>query len=190
MINNNSDLLIALSHGSVEAFDTLFMSFYPKVKKYLEGFIHDHQETENIAQDIFVELWKNREKAFQIKDFDSYLFICARNGAISYLHHTLKQESFTEVANAKSYDSADYEIMFDEILTIISKEMDEMPPRQKQVFYMNKIEGISTEEIAARLGISKRSVENYLYASVAKIKKVISAYFVLYIIIKTIFLNN
>ena len=174
--NGEYELLESLSKGNSKAFDIIFISYYPKVKKYINGFIHDEVEAENISQDIFMRLWDNRSNAKNIMNLNSYLYMISRNESLKVIAKSIKYKDISEVANIYNPESTDNDTFYNELLDVIQHEIDKMPERQKQVFEMSRRDGMSNDEIAKTLNISKRTVEKHICNALTDLKKVLLIY--------------
>lgn len=128
---------------------------------------------ENIAQDLFVNIWIDKEKLLNINSPDSYLFICTRNAAIQHL----KKKKITDGFNISEVygigeNYTEEEVFLEELQTIISEEIEKMPPQRHQVFVMSRFQGKSTKQIALELNISPRTVEKHLSAALKTLRKI------------------
>ena len=170
------ELLESLSEGDSKAFDILFISYYPKVKNYINGFIHDKVESENISQDIFMRLWDNRRNAKNITNLNSYLYMISRNASLKVITKSLKYKDISEVINIYDPESTDNDTFYNELVDVIQHEIDKMPERQKQVFEMSRRDGMSNDEISKTLNISKRTVEKHICNALTDLKKVLLIY--------------
>lgn len=83
----NITTIEALQHGDHQAFEKVFLGYFDKVKYFLNGLLRSEADAEELAQDIFVNLWQNREAIDPQKSFNTYLYTIARNTALNYLKH-------------------------------------------------------------------------------------------------------
>ena len=166
-----------LANGSHEAFDVLFTRYYPVVKSFLAGFIKDEDMASDMAQDIFFKVWINRETIAQVTSFKAYLFRMAKNLIFDYYEHNAIKEKYDhrQQQEARNYYSGliEEELYARELSLLIDITVDKMPLQRKRVFTMSRKDGFSNDEIAQRLHISKRTVENHITQALNDLRKII-----------------
>jgi DNA-directed RNA polymerase specialized sigma24 family protein len=82
-----------LSLGDEDAFDAVFIEYFPKLKRFIRGFVNRDEDAENIAQNIFMTLWIRRETLINVMDLNSYLFTMSKNAAYHHLQDSMKIKS-------------------------------------------------------------------------------------------------
>ena len=181
---NDTIALAALAGGSEAAFDALFASYYPKVLQFVGQFCRDRSEAENIVQELFMNLWIRRASLASVASIDDYLFISARNAAIHYVKRSLVTCSSDDAArNVVSDDvPGDMKLCYDELYSFVMREIESMPEQRRRIFVMSRVDGLPNDEIARRLGISKRTVETHISLAIAHLRKLLPAIVVLTLI--------
>ncbi len=161
MADDSRILLESIAAGDTEAFATLFRRWYPKVKVFLVRFINDEKIAEDLAQDIFVRIWTFGPALNEIKRFDTYLYKMTRNAALNYLRD---RKVGLNVMDLSLMDDADTEGIYykQEKILVMRMLVEKMPPQRQKVFKMSRQNGLSNDQIAEILGISKKTVENHL----------------------------
>lgn len=146
-------------------FDNIFFRYYPKTCAFINNIIHNANEAEDLSQEIFTTILERKISLPEIHDIDSYLFISARNAAHHYLRKKNEQHRVVNDDNTIAYKKADDDLIATELKEFIDRFLDTLPNQRRQVFEMYAKEGLSTDEIAKVMDISKRTVENYIYAT-------------------------
>lgn len=174
--------LQAIANGSTEAFEWLFMQYQPRLLNFLTGLIHDKEASRDMSQDIFMMLWRDREKLRVVNSFSSYLFQIARYMAYDYFDKLAVSEKYADelLQNPELGESDEEQFFVRELQSLINQTVDQMSPQRQRVYRMSREEGLSNEEIAQRLDISKRTVENHLTAALAILRKVLYLYIACY----------
>ena len=174
----------ALQNGDHKAFEEVFLTYFDKVKYLLTGLLRSESDAEELAQDIFVKLWINRQSIDPGKAFTTYIYTIARNTALNYLKHKLVEENFRNSFNDLDVEEADSsdEILFaKEISLLVEMTVCRMPVQRRKIYQMSREKGISNNEIAEELGISKKTVENQISLALQEIKRVISAFLIFFV---------
>ena len=124
---------------------------------------------------IFLSIWKDKEKFSKIDAFGSYIFKMAKNIVCNYFDHVVVDEKYVaeQLARPHVFDSSEDLIFARQLQDLIDITVSQMPPQRKRIYVMSRVEGMSNQEIATKLKINKRTVENHLTAALADIRKVI-----------------
>ena len=170
----SSRLLKELSEGSRTAFDWLFIRYQPKVVAFLKACTGDEEQARDIAQDIFFNIWKDRAKLSEVRSFEGYLFQMARFSVYNYYDHLDVVKKYVEEGKTRSEvtDAGPEEKLKErQIRARIAETVRSMPQRRREIFVMSRWGGYSNDEIAERLNISKRTVENHLTAAQSVLRR-------------------
>ena len=152
-------------NGDQTAFELLFRFYYPGLVTFVAHIISDRDEAEEIVQDFFVNLWTGRKNIQKSTSLKSYLFVSVKNRAFNYL----KKEQIKEktLCQLKELVEKDYLYQPDifvesELQQQIANAMEKLPERSREIFMMSRFKGISNDEIATQLELSKRTVETQI----------------------------
>lgn len=176
----------AVSKGDEQAFESLFLHYFPRIKGFISGILQNEEEAEDISQDIFVSMWQNKDRLTDIENLNAYLFRMAKNTVFRHIERSLLFRDYQQQqAERSSFSSANNETIEEEIYAkeleyLISVAVEKMPSQRKQIYKMSRMEGLSNDEIAERLVISKRTVENHLTLALADIRKLIGIFIITY----------
>lgn len=166
-------ILQDIAAGSSKAFRTLYSQWEPTLSSFIFQVTRSKIITAEIVQDVFLKIWMTRESLVEVKDFKAYLFVISKNRAINAL-----KKSLAELEKMKKYAS---EVPFNEQpedddndqlpFTLIDEAIDQLSPRQKEIFLLHRHERYSYREISEQLGIGKESVKTHLSLAVKSIKQ-------------------
>lgn len=174
-MNNEKDTLQQISEDSETAFRELFDYYYPKVIVFLRAIMDNEDDVKDIAQNIFVKIWSMRKILPEIRSFGGYLYRTCRNAAIDWCKRANVSLPLTEGYDEISSESmTDDEFMARETDRQIEYLLGRMPERRRQIFIMSRREGLSNSEIAEKLNISKKTVENHLTTVLKELRKIYS----------------
>lgn len=172
----DESILDGLKRRDVGAFKKLFEELFSLVRYYALKITKDDPEAEDIAIQALSKFWQNDMKDFDsMKKVRNHLFKVARNSSIDYLRrqkriHTHHQEIATLTTEEEEFllDHAAYEV---EMLNVLYKEIEKLPPRTQQIFKMVYIHSIPQKDVAAELGISVNTVYRLCSEAIQKLKK-------------------
>lgn len=160
-IDNEEEILTQIAGGSQQAFARLFHGYVNQAGRIVYTIVGSREQTEEILQDIFIKLWKDREKLTSVKQFNAYLFILLRNHTLNYLTSLAaerkKQEQYALFAQKQEDKAPGYP---DNRLDMLDKAIDALPMQQKTVFLL-RAQGYRNPEIAHRMNLSTDSVKKY-----------------------------
>lgn len=178
------NLILQIQQDNEHAFKQLYQAYYIRVVTFITGIIKKHDIAEDLAQDVFVNLWINRKTLDATRSLQNYIFVSSRNAAINYLKKEMvfSSEPLEAQADVVSTGNVVEDTFFaKEIALLIEMVVSEMPGQRQRIYRMNREQGLSNEEIADRLGISKRSVENQVGLALKEIREAIAAYLIIWL---------
>jgi RNA polymerase sigma-70 factor (ECF subfamily) len=132
------------------------------------------EDAEEIVQETFLKIWENRENYWEEYPFESLLFRIARNTSLNYARKKVNRKVFEDHLNfftEVSESAADQYILFKETQSIIDTILNGLPPKQKEIFLLQKVEGLSRQEIAGKLGISVITIDHQLFKANRYVKE-------------------
>lgn len=176
--NNETELVRYAASGDATAFAALFRSYKDKLYGFLLKATGAPEMAEDIIQDIFLRLWKNREKLPAIVHFEGYIYQMARNQVINSLKRMAKEtfilEELVKTCEAVRTDAED-RLNVHEVNRHLHSALEKLTPRQKLVYTLSRDKGLKHEEIARSLGISPSTVNNHLIEALRLIRQQLSA---------------
>ncbi len=171
----SAETLYNLQQGDAKAFEEVFLFYFNKIKIFIAAYIKSDSEAEELAEDLFVNLWVNRKAIQPEKSFNSYMHTMARNEALNYLRHKKVVQSYeSQVLLNDCGECTDEELIARETSLLIDMAIDRMPEQRKKIFQLSRQQGLKNEEIAILLNTTKRNVESQLSLALKEIRQAIS----------------
>lgn len=169
-----ADLFTAVAAGDERAFGQLFARYHGKLAAFVRKFTRNESMAEEVVQDVFLKIWQQREKLPEIRNFDTFIFVLARNHTYSLLRKVLAEQEKIErwasemqndAANISTIDSDDAQLNA-RYQQLLNEAIAKLSPQQQKVFILRKQEGLQYKQIAAILGLSPETVKKYLETAV------------------------
>jgi len=180
MIEEEKKLLEKVKNADTLAFKKLFHNYYDSLFRFVIYKTKDRDLAEDIAQETFLRVWKNREKITPDKSFFSLIARISTNLCYDHFRHTeVRNRHKNQIPDfAKShYDNpqamTDLEILQEKIQELVNKEL---PEKCRNIFLLSRIEGKTNAEIADVLSLSIRTVENQIYRALKILRKYLKNY--------------
>jgi RNA polymerase sigma-70 factor (ECF subfamily) len=154
--------LIRISENDEEAFSLLLLNFWNKVYTQALTYLKSSVTAQELTQDVFIRLWTNRNALAGIDNFAGYLFIMTKNEVLSQLRKKRNQPETPDETLPEEVWIPDQQLQYKQAYAIIINGIERLPPVRKQVFKMSRNEGLSYDEIATRLNISRNGVKDHI----------------------------
>lgn len=171
---NEKELLEAITNGNEIAFKTIYDAYFKKLSAYLYKLCKSNDVTEEMVNDVFLKIWKNKSSLNHIESFEAYLFTMARNKAIDYLRKLAKDTNLiTELTTQiqESHNEIEEKLDATALKNLIEQSLAQLSDQKRKIFKMSKEEGYSHDEIAAEMQLSKSTVKNHLSETLKHLKK-------------------
>ena len=150
-------------------------AYQDKVIRFISLFVHNDQECEELASDVFVSLWTNRQKLADVDDFDSYIFVMAKNRALNHLRkgkaELIDLDSFQVDAFHNTETTPESIYISQEEVEILNAAINELPQKTKMAFHLVRENKMKYKDAAEILGVSIKTIEKQVAAAVAKLKE-------------------
>lgn len=182
----------ALTDQADIRFEDIYLSYFSKMKHFAQEYVILEEDAENIVQDVFTELWEKREMLSMPINLIAYLFTTIKNKCLNHLRHKtivnetanlLQEEYFLTLRmNLNSLEAFDQNLFSEQdIEQIITKALNTLSPKCKEIFIMSKIEGKKQKQIAAELNISINTVETQIGIAYKKLRVELKNYMPLFL---------
>ena len=172
-------LLFDFQTNPDEAFQRVFDAYYSLVCSQIYKVLGQPSDVEDVAQEIFYELWKKRHQLEIKSSLPAYLKKMAHTRTLNFIRNKKMRwkESDEVLANEPSNDSSmDERLAHEELDQLITQTVNELPPKCRTVFALSRYEELSNKEIATKLDISIKTVENQITRALKGLKSAISHY--------------
>ncbi len=172
-------VVIKIKEGDIGAFEKVFRQYYEPLCRYAATFTKDIDASEEIVQELFYTLWKERAGLHVFLSLKSYLYRSVRNNALQYLEHLdvrlryrekVMHEPAENGINTTPLENLEYK----ELQKQIAGLLDSMPERRRRIFSLHRFEGKTYPEIARQLSVSVKTVEAEMSKALQAFKQITS----------------
>lgn len=162
--SSDQELIEALRRGDEQAFTTIYNTYWYRMFLVAYRKLQHREVAEELIQDIFTRLWKEREKAVIIR-LDYYLFSAVRFEVIDYIRTFGPRNEYLAYYQsfAESQDqSTENTVAFNELSESIDRGLEALPEKTREVFKLSRIENWPVSKIAAHMQLSEKAVEYHI----------------------------
>lgn len=172
-------LLQLTAAGDRQAFSELYKEYLHQLYRFVYLFTKSKEETDEIIQEVFVNIWEKKEKLTGVESFRNYVYTAAKNRVLSNVRHLqVRHKVFTEIRRTKEQagENTANDVAYREYYRVVKEAIDKLPPRRQLIFRMNIENGLSLDEISEKLGISKNVVKKQLYTALEFVRHYLTKY--------------
>ncbi|AHW60272.1 RNA polymerase sigma-70 factor, ECF subfamily [Draconibacterium orientale] len=190
---NNEKLINRFIDGDKTAINDLYTEYSPRLYRFAMAYLKSESEVLDIVQEVFVNVWVNRNKLKKDSNLDAYLFTVAKNTIVSVFRKKLSEKDYLEhLKNKTITNSIDTESQFNynQLSDKLNDLVEQLPPQRKKIYQLSKEQGLANKTIAAELGISVKTVEDHLSKASKFIKKHLTEYGFLALLFIDLFINS
>lgn len=181
MSREESFILQRMIKGDENAFKYFFDLYYDDLCNFVNTYLRDEILSEDIVQNIFIFLWENRNSIPYDCSVKSYLYSASKNKSLNHLRNARKRNRIVEDLFSGpvrlSDEKPDLFLEFDEMKRILTNAVDVLPSKCREIYHLSRNEGLTNQEIAQKLRVSVKTVENQMTIAIRKIKAFLLPYY-------------
>lgn len=185
------DLVERLKRGDLEAFDMIYDMYAGRLYAFSIRYLKSPDEAGELVQTVFLKVWEKHKRLDANLSFRSFLFTIAYNEICrsfrrkSYLRKYIGEAvRDANRSDTSPEDNSEYHSLLSEVEKIIAS----LPEKQRKAFIMCKIDGMPAKEVAAGLGLSPGTVDNYVSSTIKTIRKMMTGESLAVILFTSLFL--
>jgi RNA polymerase sigma-70 factor (family 1) len=175
----DEELMLEIKAGNMLAFDILYKKYSKRLYKFAFSILKSDEESENIIQDVFLNLLENRQSVVKDSSVKYYVFSIVHNSAISLIRKKARTTQFIEYLRLHqnlNQDPVNVEFEYNELKDRLDRIVNRLPERQKEVYILHNVEGLRYQDIAKRLKISENTIENHMSRALKTIREKLGTY--------------
>ncbi|MBL6444802.1 RNA polymerase sigma-70 factor [Fulvivirga sp. 29W222] len=167
-----------MQEATRQEFETLFHAYHKELCELAYNIVGDADEAKDIVQDVFLKLWKNRDKLDFQQQIKHYLFKATSHTSLNHLRSSKKivkldqNTAIEEVVSPVQTEPTNNH----ELEVRVREAIDKLPPKCKTIYLLSRQEGMKYKEIADVLELSHKTVENQMGIALQKLREELKPY--------------
>jgi RNA polymerase sigma-70 factor (family 1) len=169
----NSNHIQQLIAGDEAAFDLIYEAYSSKVYRLAFRFLKDGQQSEEIVQECFINLWTSREKLNAAGDIWLYLYVIAKRLSLNSLRQMCQSRQLSDnLVNhiATVHNDTEEDLLVSDLEQFTERIINKLPRQQQLIFRLSRVEHLTHKEIADQLQISPNTVKNHMVEALKTLK--------------------
>jgi len=162
-------LLARLKQGEESAFTAIYDRYAEELYKYSWNILQNEEECKDAVQEVFVWLWANRSR-LKVIELKYYLLAAVKYKLIRVIQNSKRRDQILAYRPIIQSNSITESVEVKELLNIIQEFTKNLPPRAREIFHLSRNEYLSNREIASKLQISEKTVENQMTITLRKLR--------------------
>jgi RNA polymerase sigma-70 factor (family 1) len=175
---NDAYLLTLMEQDDERAFTALYNRYWQKLFSVSYNRLKDISSSEDIVHDVFASLWANRHDN-QINSLENYLATATKFQVLSKIKKLERERNHCQSINATPVISIcdESRLHHKQILQLVEKEVERLPEKCRLIFNYSRRNGLPSKEIAEKLNISPKTVDNQLHKALKQLKMITKSLF-------------
>lgn len=178
-------LIKELKNRNQTVFDYIFINYYSSLCAFANKYLESRELAEDVVQDFFVNFWIEGSRLEIKSSLKSYLYASIRNRCLDWHKHRNSSEKYRKFilsGIAESGPNEEEMATESELRVAVYNALQKCSPRSREIFTLSRIDGLSNQQIADRLGLSKRTVELQISNALKTLKSVLSDFLPVWVI--------
>ncbi len=178
--DDENELLISIAEGDEEAFASFYSSYAPRLKAYAWKFTRSREDTEEIIQESFLQVWLHRDKLPGLDHVQAWIYKITARCCLQWIRRQTGENN--RVARLAAFNAAlvlptpaDF-VQWQELKTVVETAINSLPPIRQEIYRINREEGLKPAAIAIRLDMPVGTVKNHLSQAIRSIRDQLLAF--------------
>lgn len=177
---DSEDILIdGLINGDIQSFEYIYQKYSRELFYISMAYVNSTQDSEDILQEVFIYLWKNRARLSRNSNLGAYLKIITKNISLNYIrsrkikekhHKIIAVESDQIIVEEEKKSPIEFSRECDRKITYINEKINDLPNGCRKAFIMSVVDGFSYKEVSRSLGISVNTVKTQIKIAYSRIR--------------------
>lgn len=172
-------LVIQLKDGNQASFQKLYAAYAPKLFGFSRKYLKSQEDAEEIVQEVFLRIWEKKENIDENQSFSSYIIQAAKHRIYNGFRKRVNEQAYLDFlihADDVSRNFTELDVEYHEIKSKAENAISAMPPKRQEIFRLSRESGLKNKEIAEKLQISIKTVENQMGQALKYLREELIAY--------------
>lgn len=172
---SDHDLMRSVSTGDEKAFETLILRYQEAVFGYFRRSGAGIQDTEDLAQETFIKIFRSSANYSPTASFTTFLFTVARNCLIDFLRKKKRRPNYSEFDETifivkEGMGAPDEELKRRELEQAVALAMEKLPLKHRETLVLAEGQGLKYQDIAEILDIPVGTVKSRIFSAVKALR--------------------
>ncbi len=169
----------AFQQGDKESYRLIFDMLYSTMCLFATKFINDYNESEDITQEVFIELWHQKGKFESIDHIKAFIYTSIKNRCINFNRHIKIREKYSQIILEDNEVFFEEAVIETEVIQNLNNAINKLPVQRKQIIKLC-LQGLKNEEIADNMDISINTVKQQKKIAYKQLREKLSLIFILF----------
>ena len=175
-MNQDQDLLLfrQVKGDDLTSYEIIFKKYFKELYRFAFSYVRDATIAEEMAQEVFLYVWEKRKQIEIQTTLKTYLYSAIKNKCLNYIKLELpKQQAMADVSEVMLSITTSHgdEGENERLKNYIASAIDSLPNKCRKIFILSRNAGLTYEEIAEELDLSKKTVENQMGIALKKLRE-------------------
>ena len=168
------NIIKSIRSGDISSFQHLFDNYHKKIYNVVRSMGMSREDSEGIVQEVFLNIWKDRATLDENLSINALLITISKRLVFKKIRrkaYNITHRNYIKNTNHNRSNITEDEVIYMDIKRFAEEGINKLSPIRKQVFIMSRQKGLTNDEIAKKLHVSKRTVENHIYRAIISMRK-------------------
>ena len=174
---NENELLASVAGGNTRAFAIIYNSYRKRIYTVALQYLHSEIQAEDAVQEIFLKLWRLEENLTGIRNLEAYLLQLTKHKCLNMMRRRKLENFYIEpLDEAHDFSDSDTEdqILLNDTRKIVNEGIAMLPPQQKLVYQLCRLQDLKYEKVGEKLNISPETVRSHLKLALKSLRAHVS----------------
>jgi len=185
-------LIKQFKNGSHAAYKVLYQKYAPKLFAFSRKYIYNADDASEIVQEVFLRIWEKRENIDESQSFSAYVIQAAKHRIFNGFRKKVNEQAYIDFLAFGDNSHANFterQVDYMEVKQKAEEAINALPEKRQEIFRLSREDGLKNKEIAERLGISIKTVENQMGEALKTLRDALSDYhsFIIMFLLENLF---